>query len=95
MLLPSQAPDFVADVADGMDSEGKKVQGDEDGGKVLLAVTEAVLQVVSLGLENVEGLVLDLPAGAAAGGEFGDILGSKLHWGGDRRVSPARAGMAP
>ena len=76
MLLPGQAPDFVADVADGMDSEGKKVQGDEDGGKVQLAMTEAVLKVVSLGLENIEGFVLDLPAGATAGGEFGDILGS-------------------
>src|SRR5580693_6636728 len=59
-----------------MDSEGKKVQGDEDGGKVQLAMTEAVLKVVSLGLENIEGFVLDLPAGATAGGEFGDILGS-------------------
>src|SRR5580704_6111198 len=44
-----------------MDSEGKKVQGDVDGGKVLLAVTEAVLKVVSLGLENIEGFVVSRP----------------------------------
>ena len=40
----------------------------------------AMLEVVSVGLEDVEGLVLDLPAGTAAGGELGDGLG------GDRQV---------
>ena len=43
---------------------------------MVLAVTEIVLDVVSLGIENIEGLVLDFTAGAATGGEFGDILGT-------------------
>ena len=75
-LLPGGAPEFVGDVADGVNGEGQQVQGRQDGGEVALAVTEIVLDVVSLGLENVEGLVLDLPAGATAGREFGDIIGA-------------------
>ena len=74
-LLPGGAPEFVGDVADGVNGEGQQVQSRQDGGEVALAVTEIVLDVVSLGLENVEGLVLDLPAGATAGREFGDIVG--------------------
>jgi hypothetical protein len=34
-----------------------------------------VFEIVTVGLEHVEGLVLDLPAGAAAGGQFGDGVG--------------------
>src|SRR3982751_533186 len=44
-------------------------------GKGELAVAEIVLEVVAVGLEDVEGLVLDLPPGAAAGGEVGDRAG--------------------
>jgi hypothetical protein len=47
-------------------------------------MAEIVLEVVAIGLEYIEGLVLDLPAGAAAGGEFGDSLG------GDRQSLPRR-----
>src|SRR5712691_3267365 len=79
-LLPGRAPEFVADVADGVNGEGEKVQGHEDGGELPLSVTEAVFDVVSLGLENVEGFVLDLPARTTAGGKFGNIVGA------DRKV---------
>src|SRR5580658_5234486 len=75
-LLPGGAPQLVGDVADGVDREGQQVQRYQDGGEVLLAVAEVVLDVVSLGLEDVEGFVLDFPAGATAGGEFGDIVGA-------------------
>src|SRR6516225_6213147 len=74
-LLPGGAPEFVGDVADGVNGESQQVQGHQDGGEVALAVTEIVLDVISLGLENVEGLVLDFPAGATAGRQFGDIIG--------------------
>src|SRR6516162_7174215 len=73
-LLPGGAPEFVGDVADGVHGEGQQVQGHQNGGEVALAVTEIVLDVVSLGLEDVEGLVFDLPASATAGREFGDIV---------------------
>src|SRR5712691_6785375 len=33
-LLPGRAPEFVADVADGVNGEGEKVQGHEDGGEL-------------------------------------------------------------
>jgi hypothetical protein len=39
-------------------------------------VTKVVFDVVSLGLENVERFVFNLPASTAAGGEFSDIVGS-------------------
>ena len=35
-------------------------------------MTEIMSEIISAGLENVEGLVLDLPSGSAAGGQFGD-----------------------
>ena len=78
--MPGRAPEFVTDVADCVNGEGEKVQGDEDGGEVPLSVTEAVFDVVTLGLENVEGFVLDLPARTTAGGKFGNIVGA------DRKV---------
>jgi hypothetical protein len=37
-------------------------------------VSEIVFEVACVGLPDVEGLVLDLPAGAAAGGDFGDVV---------------------
>ena len=41
---------------------------------MLLAVSENVLQMITPGLQGVESLVLDLPAGAPAGGHLGDGL---------------------
>jgi hypothetical protein len=55
-----------------MVGESDQIEGDEHGGEVFLAVTEIVLKVVALGLERVKALVLDLPSGTAAGGEFDD-----------------------
>jgi hypothetical protein len=71
-LDPCSPPKFVADVADGVDRERQQVQADQDGGKIVLAVSEAVLKVIAVGLEDVERLVLDLPPRPAAGGEFDD-----------------------
>src|SRR5664279_1748338 len=62
-------------ISRGVEREGEQVEGDQDAGEGLLAVPEVVLKVVSVGLEHVEGLVLDLPPGAPAGGQFGDSAG--------------------
>ena len=69
-------PEIIGDVAEGMEGEGQEVEAGEDGGEVLLAVSEVVFEIVAAVLEDVEGLVLDLPAGAAAGGEFDDVVGA-------------------
>jgi hypothetical protein len=53
-----------------MDRERQQVQTDQDGGKILLSMPEVVL--IAFGLEDVEGLVLDLPPRPTAGGELGD-----------------------
>src|SRR3954451_16936464 len=82
-LGPCGAPEFIADVADGVDGERQQVQADQDGGEGLLAVSEAVLEVVALGLEHVERLVLDLPSRPATGGQFDDGTGA------DRQIGDA------
>jgi len=74
--LAGGAPEIIGDVADGMEGEGQQVEAGEYGSQVLLAVAEVVFEVVAVVLEGVEGLVLDLPSGAAAGGEFDDVVGT-------------------
>src|SRR6202007_191303 len=69
-FLPSAMPDSLGAVADGVDREGQEIQGREHGGEVLFSVAEIVLDIITLGFENVEGLVFDLPVGAPAGGAF-------------------------
>src|SRR3954468_11939562 len=54
-------PELFEAVADGMKCEGEQVHGGEHHGEVLLAVAEVVLEVVAVGLEDVEAFVLDLP----------------------------------
>jgi len=59
-----------------MDGEGQQVQAHQDRGEILFPVSEVVLKVVALVLQNVEGLVLDLPPGPATGGKFDDGIGT-------------------
>src|SRR5882757_9096107 len=73
-LCSGKAPYVFGQVADRMESEGQQIEHDEQSREVLLSVTEAMLKVVTTGLQNVERLVLDLPACAATGGEFGDVV---------------------
>src|ERR1700722_4998996 len=51
------------------------MEGDKNTGQGFVAVSKVVPKVVSVGLQHVEGLVLDLPAGTAAGGQFADGVG--------------------
>ena len=71
-FAPRRLPGPVGEVAGRMTRERQQVQRCQDAGEVLLSVPEIVLQVVAPGLENVERLVLDLPARPAAGGQFDD-----------------------
>src|SRR5215470_4360842 len=48
-LFPSRAPECVSDIAHRMEGEGKKVQGNEDRGEVLLAVTEVMFKMIAAG----------------------------------------------
>ena len=80
--------------------EGEQVEDDQDAGEGVLAMAEVVLEMVAVLLEDVEGLVLDLPAGACAGGEFGDVVGAHVEAGdegaavGDGAVAVARLAIS-
>ena len=72
-LSPRLAPGFLGLVADGVERESEQVERHQQGREVLLAVTIIVLEVITAGLEHVEGLVFDLPPATSAGGMVGDI----------------------
>ena len=42
-----------------MKGEGEGVEGEEDAGKCLLAVARIVFEILAVGLEHIEGLVLN------------------------------------
>src|SRR4051794_41938474 len=79
------APGEDTEIGGGVEGEGEQVEADQEVGQGLLAVAEAVLEVVAL--EHVEGLVLDLPSGMAARGQFGDAVR------GDRQVGQEGVGV--
>jgi hypothetical protein len=70
------SPGDDTEVSGGVEREGQQIEGDQNTGKGFLAVSKVVPKVVSVGLEHVEGLVFDLPAGAATGGQFGNAVAS-------------------
>jgi hypothetical protein len=62
------------EVADGVEGKDQQVEDHEQGVEVLLAASEVVLEVVAALLENVEPLVLDLPARPAVGRDLGGVV---------------------
>src|SRR5215472_6048990 len=74
-LRPGKLPQGLGLIADRVEGEGEQIEGDQQSGQVLLAVAEVVLEVVAIGFENVEGLVLNFPSGTAAGCEFRHVVG--------------------
>lgn len=62
-------------VGGGMEGEGESVEADEDAGEGFLAVSDVVLEVVSVALEHGASFVFDLPSCPTAGGEFGNPIG--------------------
>src|SRR3954453_2117682 len=61
-LLHRLAPEIFGQIADGMEGESEKVQGDEHGGKIGFPVPKVVFEMVAVVLQEVEAFVLDLPA---------------------------------
>lgn len=55
----------VEQVEQGVKQKRQDVEGRKKGGKMLLAVTEIVFEMVAAGFEGVVVLVLDLPASAS------------------------------
>ena len=57
-----------------MPGEGEEVERGERHRQKRFAVAEIVFEFVAVIFHHVEGLVLDLPARPAAGGNFGDVV---------------------
>ena len=57
-----------------MVEKGQDVQGCQERGELLFAMTEVMFQVIALGLERIIVFVFDFPTGAAGGGKGGDVL---------------------
>src|SRR3954470_15208651 len=80
-LLHRRAPEIFGQIADGMEGESEKVQGDEHGGKIGFPVPKVVFEMVAVILQDIEALVLDLPARPATGGEVDHRIGADLEVG--------------
>ena len=61
-------------VADAMECKCDQVQRQQGVGPALLAMTEMVFHAAALIFEQIERLVINLPAGAPAGHDFGDLV---------------------
>jgi len=86
---PRGAPGPVARFAHRTTGEGQQIEDREHRRQMLFAATEIVLEVAALGFQDIECLVLDLPSGAAGGGEVGDIFPADLRIG-DETVTISR-----
>src|SRR3954454_8685084 len=80
-LLHRPAPKILGEIADGMEGESQQVQGHEHGREVVFPVAEVVFEIVAVVLQDVEAFILDLPAGAATGGQFSHRVGTDVEIG--------------
>src|SRR3954454_5530368 len=80
-LLHRPAPQIFSEIADGMEGESEKVQGDEHRGKIDFAVAEVVFEMVAVVLQDIEAFILDLPARPAAGGQVDHRVGTDVEVG--------------
>ena len=64
-LLPTR----IEPVADGVKSEGQQVHAGKQHGQERLAMAEVMLHMIAIVFQDVETAILDLPAGAATGGQ--------------------------
>src|SRR5208282_4252369 len=71
-LVDGLEPNVIGEFSNGVEGEGQQVEGGEDGGQVLLAVSEIVFEVIALCFQDVEAFVFDLPARPSAGRQFDD-----------------------
>ena len=70
--FPGLLPGVIDEVAGVVHGKGQEIENNQQAGKSFLAMPEVVFEIISACLEDVEGLVLDFPAGPAAGGQFRD-----------------------
>ena len=61
---PGPVPQFTY----GMTGESQQIEDREHGRQMLLSMPEVMLEVVSLGFQDIEALIFNLPSGSAAGG---------------------------
>jgi len=59
------APGEDAKISGGVERKGEQIEGDQDAGEGFLAVSKVVFEIVTVGLQHVEGLVLTGTASAA------------------------------
>ena len=91
----------VEQVEKGVEQEREEVEGHEQGGKMLLAVTEIMFEMVALGFESVIVLILDLPTRTSSSDDVGNdvvvetMAGSKAVAVADRAIGLAYAQLAP
>ena len=64
-LLPARPVEMIGQLEDLVHEEGEEVQKKEVEGKMLFPVAEIVFYVVSLVLQRIQRLVLDLPSAPA------------------------------
>ena len=73
-LFPNGAKQGATELLGLIDKEGEHHEHHEVGGKILFAQPEVVLEVISLILQGVEGLVLDLPTRPTAPHDLVSVL---------------------
>ena len=71
-------PELAGLVAGAVQREREQVEGQQYVRQPLLAMSEVVFDMAALVPEQIEGLVLDLPAGASAPHQFLDIVDIRL-----------------
>lgn len=90
-LAPALLPQVGDAIQDLVQREGEQVQRREQVRQTVLAVPEVVLEVVAVARQAIEGLILDLPPGAARTGDRGHVVGVDLEAGEERIVVGALA----
>ena len=68
-------PGLVGELGGQVNCEGDQIESGEDRRQVVFSVAEIVFEIVPLGFQGVEGLVLDFPPRPSGGGEVFDVVG--------------------
>src|ERR1700722_618279 len=72
--LPCSLPGRLKEIEHRMPGKGQQVEGGQDHGQKLFAVAKIVLECIAMVLHDVEAFILNLPSGAAAGDDIGDVV---------------------
>jgi len=72
----------IAHPEHGMEQQGEQIEGSEQGGQMLFAVSEVVGQMVALGLQGIVVFVFHFPTGTPGLDDIGDVVGGNFVVGG-------------